>query len=141
MFEDIKKTAIFTVLSFVAIFFFIFTAVFIAIIDKILFFASYGIMAVIMALTYLFLTRCKSSSLPQNGISKSKLKLIMLSTAFLIGTIAGIIGLVMFNMDPDSYNKINFFKTQLSGNIWLGGYSALNLIYFIGCLCLAITSK
>ena len=138
MFEDIKKTAIFTVLSFVAIFFFIFTAVFIAIIDKILFFASYGIMAVIMALTYLFLTRCKSSCLPQNDISKSKLKWITLSAAFLIGTIAGIIGLVMFNMDPDSYSKTSLFQNQLGGNILLGLFSAVNLLYFIICLFAAI---
>ena len=119
---------------------FIFTAVFIAIVDKILFFASYGII-VILALTYLFLTRFKSSCLPQNGISKRKLKLIMLSAAFLIMTIASIIGLVMFNMDPDSYSKINAFKTQLGGNICLGCFSAFNLIMFIYCLFFAIKSK
>merc|ERR1740122_631037 len=110
---------------------FIVTAVYIAYIDKILFFVSYGIMVVIMALTYLFLTLCKSSCLPQNGISNRKLKLIMLSAVFLIVTIACIIGLVMFNMDPDSYSKIIVFKTQSEGNIVFGICSAGNLFFFI----------
>ena len=140
MFEDIKKMARFTTMSFAMIMLFIFTAVEIAIIDKILFFVSYGII-VIMALTYLFLTGCKSSCLPQNYISRTKLKLIMLSAAFLIMTIAGIIGLVMFNMDPDSYSKIKDFKTQSEGNFLLGFYSAFNLIMFISSLIFAIKSK
>merc|ERR1719362_399702 len=134
MFEDIKKMALFTFASYSMIVIFIFTAVYIAIIDKILFFVSYGIMAVIMALTYLFLTSCKSSCLPQNDISKSKVKWIMLSAAFLIVTIVCIIGLVMFNMDPDSYSKIYSFKTQSFGNTLLGLWSTLNLLYFIFCL-------
>ena len=137
MFEDIKKMAYFTTGSFVMICNFINTAVAIAIFDKILFFVSYGII-VIMALTYLFLTGCKSSCLPQNYISRTKLKLIMLSAAFLIMTIAGIIGLVMFNMDPDSYSKISFFETQSGGNFYLGNVSAVNLIFFILCLIVAI---
>ena len=140
MSEDIKKMAIFNYESSFTIGFFIITAVYIAIIDKILFFVSYGII-VIMALTYLFLTGCKSSCLPQNYISRTKLKLIMLSAAFLIMTIAGIIGLVMFNMDPDSYSKIKDFKTQSEGNFLLGFYSAFNLEWFICCLILAIISK
>jgi hypothetical protein len=82
-----------------------------------------------------------SSCLPQNGISKSKLKWIMLSAAFLIVTIDCIIGLVMFNMDPDSYSKLNFSKSQLTGNVWLGIWSAYNLVLFIISLRKAIKSK
>merc|ERR1711971_573306 len=141
MFVDIMKMAFFTSVSFFMIFCFIFTAVHIAIIDKILFFVSYGIMAVIMALTYLFLTRCKSSCLPQNDISKIKLKRIMLSAAFLILAITFIIGLVMFNIDPDSYITIEAFKTQSIGNMVLGTWSAVNLLYFMICLRIAIKSK
>ena len=128
MFEDIMKMATFTFMSFAMIMMFIFTAVFIAIFDKILFFVSYGIISVIMALTYLFLTRFQSSCLPQNSISKRKLKWIMLSVAFLIVSIDCIIGLVMFNMDPDSYSKIEIFKTQSDGNVCLGLFLTINLI-------------
>ena len=122
--------AFFTIVSFSMIDIFILTAVNIAHIDKILFCVSYGII-VVMALTYLFLTCFKSSCLPQNGISKTKLKLIMLSAAFLIVTIVYIIGLVMFNIDPDSYSKIEFLKTQSDGNSMLGFWSSYNLFFFI----------
>ena len=136
-FEDIKKMAYFTIGSFVMICNFINTAVAIAIFDKILFFVSYGII-VIIALTYLFLTSLKSSCLPKNDISKSKLKWIMLSATFLIGLIDCIIGLVMFNMDPDSYS---YLKTQLYGDIAFGSFSAINFIFFLLCLIFGIFEK
>ena len=137
MSEDIKKMAIFTFVSFCMFGYHIFTAMFIAIFDPILFFVSYGIMAVVLPLTYTCLTRFKSSCLPQCGISKSKLKWIMLSAVFLIVLIDFIIGNVVFNMDHDSKSRLTYFQTQL----WLGIYSAANLIFFIGCLYSAIKSK
>ena len=133
MFEDIKKIAFFSFASFFMIYLFISTAVIIAFIDKITIFVSCGII-VILALTYLILTRLKSSCLPQNFISKRKIKLIMLTLVWLIGLINCIIGLVIFNMDPDSYNKVKVLKNQSTGNKWLGMGSAANLILFIICL-------
>ena len=132
MSEDIKKMAKFTFVSSFMIYNFIFTAVYIAIFDKILFFVNYGII-VILPFIYLFLTRLKSSCLPQNDTIKRKLKLIMLSTAFLIVTNACVIGLVLFNMDPIRYSR-NFFNTAL------GIYSAVYLIFFILFLLYAIFS-
>ena len=129
-FEDIKKMALFTIRSFLMIHLFLVTAVTIAITDKILFFVSYGIIAISLLLAYLLFTCFKPSCLPQNEIRKIKF-----SAALLIVLIDCIIGFVLFNMDPDSYSKFDFFsKTQSRGNIWLGFISALNLISFIGCL-------
>jgi hypothetical protein len=141
MLVDNLKMAFFTFWCSAMIFIFIATAVVIAHFDKILFFVSYGIMAVIMPLTYLFLTSFKSSCLPQNGISKTKHTRIMLSAVFLIGLIDCIIGLVMFNMDPEKYSKIVYLKTQLYGNIALGSFSAINLTFFLLCLIFGIFEK
>ena len=138
MFEDFKKMALFTSVSFLMIYLFIVTAVAVAIIDKSLFFVSYSI----MALPYLLFTCFKPSHLPKNDIPKIKLKLTMLSAVLLIVLIDCIIGIVLFNMDPDSWSKFGFFsKTQSRGNIWLGLISALNLISFICCLFFAFSKK
>ena len=141
-FEDIKEMTCLTFLSLTMIFYLIFTAVFTALIDKIPFFVCCGAIA-ILPLTYLYLTRIKSSYLLQNGISKrkSKLKLIMLSVSCLIGLIAFIICLVMFNMDPESYSKFALLKTQLVGNILFGAFSVCNLLGFILHLSIAFSKK
>ena len=120
--------------------FFLFTAVIIAVLDKPLFFASYGIIASLPVI-YLCLTRLKSSCLPQIDIGNRKLKMIFLSIGCLIVTICCIIGLVLFNMDPTRYYKVPHFKTQSEGNIWLGIHSSVNLISFICCLLFALSSK
>ena len=146
-FKDIMKMALFTIVSFFMIGSFLFTAVIIAVLDKPLFYASYGIIASLPVI-YLCLTRLKLSCLPQIDISNRKLKMIFLSIGCLIVTICCIIGLVLFNMDPAryynpwyGYYKVPHFKTQSEGNIWLGIHSSLNLIYFICCLLFALISK
>lgn len=136
--EDIKKMAKLTFWSFYMFGMFILGAVYITIFDKILFFVNFGIMAVIMAL---ILTCFKSSCLRQNDINKTKLKFIMLSAALLIGLIDSIICLVLFNMDPDSFGKLRYFETHLSGNIGLGHCIAFTLIIFITCLIAAFKLK
>ena len=138
MSDDIKKMAKLTYWSFYMLAMLIFIAVYINIFEKILFFVNFGIMAVIMAL---ILTCFKSSCLPQNDINKTKLKFIMLSAALLIGLIDSIIFLVLFNMDPDSFSKLTYFETQLSGNIGLGHCIAFTLFMFITCLIEAFKLK
>ena len=137
MSEDIIKMALFIIVSNLIITFFICTAVYIAIFDKTFFFVGCGII-VIIYLTYLFLTSFKSSCL---SINKTKLKWIILCVVCLIGQIISILGLVMFNMDPDRYSKIEYFKTQLGGNIVLGVWSASSFLSFIFCFLRAFTSK
>ena len=138
MSEDMKKMFFLTIWSFAIIATFIGSAVFMAIHNKVLFFVIYGIIG-ILALAYLFLTRLKSSCLPQNAISKSKL--IMVSGAFLIGLINSIVCFVSFNMDPDPFTIVFWFKTPLLGNISLGIFLAGNLALFIFCLLFAFNRK
>ena len=124
MSEDIKKMAWVTFVYFSMIFYLIFTAVFISLFSLHLFFVGCGAIA-ILPLIYIGITRFKSPS--QNRASRCKLKLILLTVSCLIGLISFIIGLVMFNVDPDSYSKFFWLKTQLVGNIILGAFSACNL--------------
>ena len=131
--EDTKKMVFFTLGSTFMIFFVIATATYIAIIDKILFFVSYGVIAS-LSVVYLCLTRFNTSCQPQDGISKRKWKLIMLSIGFLIETVDCIIGAVLFNMDPYGYKKLSYFKSHLEGNILLVVYSTGNFVLFILCL-------
>jgi len=139
--EDIKKIAVFTFSSFAMIGFFVFGAVTIALFDKVIFFVSYGTMA-ILYLTFLLLTRLKPSCLPQTSSSKKKLKYIMLSVAFFIQLINCIIIHVLFNMDPDSYSKVTFFETQSAGNLYIGIYfTPFNLIMVLNCFISAFSEK
>lgn len=134
IFEDTKKMASYAFGSFAVILGFIYNAVLIALIDKLIFFASFGSLMILLFI-YFFISRLDSSCKSKNGFGKQQLKCIMLSLVWLIGFIDGIIALVLVNMDPDRYSSNTvLFETQILTNIELVMIATFNLLLFIMCL-------